>query len=122
MEFNDIKLKINGTLLPVPVEFDMELSDLDDETSTRDIKTMKLKRNRIRANIYKITLGYSLDETATISLILNLVSDATFEVEMFDIVEMKRVKKTMYAGPKSFGYMLNKDVWVKGLKLSLVEV
>ena len=122
MNFNDIKLKINGTLLPVPVEFDVELSDLDDETSTRDIKTMKLKRNRIRANIYKITLGYSLDEPETVSLVLNLVSDATFEVEMFDILTMKRVKKTMYAGSKSFGYMLNKDVWVKGLKLSLVEV
>lgn len=52
---DEAKIKVNGTALPTPSEISVEISDLDSD-SVRPVSTGILRRNRIRANMLKVTL------------------------------------------------------------------
>ena len=121
MNYEDIKIKVNGVVLPAPISIDYSLEDLDAD-SERDVNTGRLSRNRIRSDVFKLSLTYGTDDMATVSKVLKTVSPATFSVEIYDIKNSKRVVKTMYAGPKSLKMICNNGVWIKGLKLNLTEV
>lgn len=123
MTFNyeNIKLKIDGVELPAPVQIDYNLEDLDAD-SERDTRNAVLDRNRIRSDIYKISLAYALDDVETVSEVLNMICHETFDVEIFDIITLKRKTVKMYAGPKSMQFVLAGNVWIKSLKFNLVEV
>ena len=121
MDFETLKIVVNGVELPAPISIDYNLEDLDAD-SARDAKSAELSRNRIRADVMKVSLIYGIDDTATVSHVLKAISSETFSVELFDVKENKRTTKKMYAGPKSMQLVLYKGVWIKGLKFNLVEV
>lgn len=122
MNYQNLKIKINGVDLPAPVDMDYNLEDLDAD-SERDVSSGVMDRNRIRSDVYKIPLAYQLDDIQTISNILNMIKPETFSVEILDILTLKRKTLTMYAGPKTMRFVLTSDnVWVKALKFNLVEV
>lgn len=121
MSFKNVEIKVNGVVLPAPVDLDYSLEDLDAD-SERDVKSGILDRNRIRSDVFKLSLTYGCDDLVTISKVLQAISPATFNVELFDIKSNKRVTKKMYAGPKSTKLICNNGVWLKGTKFNLTEV
>lgn len=121
MNYGDIKIKVNGALLPAPVSLEYSLEDLDAD-SERDVNTGRLNRNRIRSDVFKLSLTYGMDDMVTVSKVLKTISPSTFNVELYDIKNGNRVLKTMYAGPKSIKMICSNGVWVKGLKFNLTEV
>ena len=121
MNYDNIKIKVNGVILPPPVKLDYSLEDLDAD-SERDVNTGTLDRNRIRSDILKVSLSYSMNDVSTVSSVLKTISPATFTVEIFDIKNNSSTKKTMYAGPKSFQVLCIDGVWIKALKFNLMEV
>ena len=121
MSFKNFEIKVNGVVLPAPIDLDYSLEDLDAD-SERDVKSGVLDRNRVRSDVFKLSLTYGYDDLATISKVLQAISPATFNVELFDIKSNKRVTKKMYAGPKSTKLICNNGVWLKGTKFNLTEV
>lgn len=121
MNYNDIKIKVDGVILPAPIDFSYNLEDLDAD-SQRDVKSGVLDRNRIRPDVFKISLSYGINDIATISTILKAISPETFKVELFDIKNNSRTTKTMYAGPKTVQMLCINGTWLKGLKFNLTEV
>ena len=121
MGFETLKIIVNGVELPAPINMDYNFEDLDVD-SERDVKNAKLSRNRIRADVMKVSLVYGIDDTATVSQVLKAISSETFSVELFDVKENKRTTKIMYAGPKTMQMVFYNKAWIKGLKFNLVEV
>lgn len=121
MSYENVKIKVNGVELPAPIDMEYSLEDLDAD-SERDVNSGILDRNRIRSDVFKLSLSYSMESPEAVSKVLKAISSATFSVELFDIKNNKRVTKTMYAGPKTSQLILNDGVWVKGLKFNLTEV
>lgn len=121
MNYENVKVIVDGTALPAPINLDYSLEDLDAD-SERDTRSGKLDRNRIRSDVFKLSLSYGIDDTDSVSSILNAISPETFQVEFYDVKKNLRITKTMYAGPKSFQMILNDGVWIKGLKFNIVEV
>lgn len=120
MNYANLKIKINGVELPAPVDMDYNLEDIDID-SERDVSSAIMDRNRARADVYKIPLAYAIDDMETVSKVLNMVHPETFQVEIFDIMTLKRRTITMYAGPKSMRFICSNNVWVKSLRFNLVE-
>ena len=114
-------VKVNGVVLPAPISIDYNYEDLDAD-SERDVNSGVLDRNRIRSDVLKISLTYSMDSPATIATVMQAISAATFTVELLDLKTNTRVTKTMYSGPKSMQMVKYDEAWVKGLKFNLVEV
>lgn len=121
MNYENVKIIVNGVELPPAVSFDYGLEDMDAD-SERDVNSGVLYRNRIRSDMLKISVAYAVNDTTSISNVLKAISPATFSVEVYDFKEGKRITKTMYAGPKSFQPVCLNGVWVKSLKFNLVEV
>lgn len=114
-------VKVNGVVLPAPISIDYNYEDLDAD-SLRDVNSGKLDRNRIRADVLKVTLTYGVDDINSVSQVLQAISPATFSVELLDLKTGARVLKTMYAGAKSMQMVKYKNVWIKSMKFNLVEV
>ena len=122
MEYSDIKIKINGVDLPPPSAMDVEYEDYDAD-SIRGISDAVLERNRIRANVQKVTLSYLLKNLEDITTVYTMVKPATFQVELWDDTQGKRVTKEMYAGPKKHSYIrTQKGIKGQAIKFSLIEV
>lgn len=121
MKYDYIKIKIEGITLPTPIDIEYSLEDLDAD-SDRDVISGVLDRNRIRSDMLKISISYSVNDTSSISTILKLISKEIFKVELFDFKEGKRVEKNMYSSSKTFQPLLVENVWIKGLKFKLIEV
>lgn len=119
--WNNIKVLVNGTALPSPTDFSTNLEDLDSENSLRDIKTGVMHRDRIRADVLKITLSYGLEDPTVITQVLNLLSAKEFTVTLYDMKLGRRATHTMYCNKKSFQYINHGNVLVKGLKFDLTE-
>lgn len=122
MEYEGIRILINGVELPAPSEWDVSYDDLDAE-SLRSISDGVLDRNRIRSDVQKIHLCYFLKDLESITAMYKLISPQSFEVELWDDTKGKRVTKTMYAGPKKHTYIRTQS-GIKGqaVQFSLVEV
>lgn len=121
MNYDTIEIKVNGVVLPSPIDFSYNLEDLDAD-SQRDVQSGILDRNRIRSDVFKISLTYGINDMDTVSKVLKAISPPTFVVELFDIKNNNRTTKTMYAGPKTAQMVCNNGVWIKGLKFNLTEV
>ena len=121
MNYDNIKIKVNGVELPAPIDIDYSLEDLDAD-SERDVQSGVLDRNRIRPDVFKLSLTYGMNSPEDISKILKTISPGTLSVELYDIKNNNRMIKTMYAGPKSTKMICNENVWLKGLKFNLTEV
>ena len=64
MNYDNVRIKVNDTYLPPPVSIDYSLEDMDAD-SERDTRNAILDRNRIRSDIFKISLTYGIDDTET---------------------------------------------------------
>lgn len=113
-------LKINGIALPDPSEFQVDIMDIDDDT-TRNAKG-DLIRNRI-ATKRKLICEWPALKMAQTSLILKAVKNALFEVEYPDPMEGKRLTKTFYVGDRQMPVysVINGVVQWEGLSMNLVE-
>ena len=115
-------IKINGEALPTPSDYQVSLNDLDAQ-GDRPITTGKLKRKRIRKNVLSVDLVYLLKDFPNTSEILQMIDDETFKVDIYDAVGGVIASKTMYAGPKKYGYVVTQfEPKAQGLSISLVEV
>ena len=114
-------IKVNGVMLPAPILIDYNYEDLDAD-SVRDINSAVLDRNRIRADVLKVSLTYGMDNLTTVSTVMQAIGAATLSVELLDIKTNSRTTKTMYSASKSMQMVKYDGVWIKGLKFNLVEV
>lgn len=122
MDYDNIKILIGGVELPAPSDYEVQYEDLDAE-SLRGISDGVLERNRIRANVQKVTLSYLLKDIPDLATIYSLVASQTFQVELWDDIQGKRVTKTMYAGPKKHTYIRTQSgIKGKAVQFSLIEV
>lgn len=118
---NYVDIYINDVKLPTPATIEYEYSDLDVD-GIRPITTGKLKRNRLRVNIQKITIGYLLNSISEIDQIMDMLSPVTFHVTLYDNASKENVTKEMYAGSRSYGYIrVKKGIKGKGFKVTLEE-
>lgn len=122
MDYENITILIDGVELPAPATMDVEFEDYD-ANSIRSISDGVLERNRIRANVQKVIVSYLVKDLVDISRIYQMISPATFTVELRDDVLGVRVTKKMYAGPKKHSYIrVQSGIKGKAIKFSLVEV
>lgn len=122
MDYEDIKILINGVELPAPSDYEVQYEDLDAE-AFRDISDGVLERNRIRDNVQKVTLSYLLKDLESITKIYQLIRPQTFDVELWDDTLGERITKEMYAGPKKHTYIRTQSgIKGKGIQFSLIEV
>lgn len=118
----------------VPKKFQVGVSDLDSEKTTRSVSGV-LNRDRIRARVLKVDLEWGAltrSEMQTLLTYFNAdasftASDGTVVPKGFIYVEFpspystSNVKKVMYAGDRSAPlYNFNMGLW-EGLSLNLIE-
>lgn len=121
-EYEDIKILINGVELPAPSDYDIEYEDMDVD-SIRGIFDGVLERNRLRSDVQKVKISYLIKDLDAITAIYNLIKPVSFEVELRDDTQGKRVTKTMYAGPKKHSYIrVQNGIKGKAIQFSLIEV
>lgn len=120
INYDDVKIKIDGIFIPPPTEYNVSLEDIDVD-SGRNVKDAIMFRNRLRPDVSKISLTYTLNDTESIAKLLKMIEPESFNVEIYDLKQGKRVTKSFYAGPKSFNLICIDRVWVKGFKVNLIE-
>lgn len=90
-------ISINGVALPPPMSYSVEYNDLDSSDTGRSEDGM-LHRNRVRASIAKIKVGWEQLTTEQADFILNAISSESFTVNYYFGVQKTA---TMYAGSQS---------------------
>ena len=119
---NEALIKVNGVALSTPSDIKVEIQDLDCE-SVRPVATGVLRRNRIRSNMLKVTLTWNITPTIDIMNILNAVTPAEFDAELFIPTHGIRATRKMYAGNKSYNYIRTKEgLKAKSFSFALIEV
>lgn len=113
-------LKINGVVIPDPSEFQVDIMDIDDET-TRNAKG-DLIRNRIAVK-RKLNCQWPALKMAQISSILKAVKGAFFTVEYPDPMEGARLTKTFYVGDRQMPMYseVNGITQWEGLSMNFIE-
>ena len=117
----DNRVVVNGVALPAPVTLDYSLEDIDKD-SNRDVSNAKMRRNRIRSDVVKLSFTYTVNSLEEVTTVLNAIKSKTFDVEFYDYKEGKRVTKEMYAGAKTFRPIAVSGNWIQGFKFNLTEV
>jgi hypothetical protein len=92
-------LKINNVAMPVPSSFTVLRSDLDSEKTSRS-ETGYLKRDRVRANVYKLQFEWIVQE-ADLQTLQSYLSLEKFTATFYDSTTGKYQSKTMYAGDRT---------------------
>lgn len=113
-------LKIDGALLPEVDTYKVTLSDADGPNSGRS-ETAVMNRDRVRANISKIELGWKNVTTEKMQQIIAAVTPEEFTVDYF-FGTMRNAE--MYAGDKTIDLKVtNEDgstaVW--DVNVNLIE-
>lgn len=94
-----ILLRINNVNMPNPTTYQVQKSDLDGTGTTRSI-TGVLHRERIRADIVKISVGWDSLTYNQLSTIINNISNESFSVSYFDGSNVLKTI-TAYVGDKT---------------------
>ena len=92
-------ITIGGVAMPQPTQYQVTLQDLDSENTTRN-EAGKLKRDRIRAGVYKIAVTWQVNR-AGLKKITDAVAPASFAVVFFDPATGGNKTATMYAGDRT---------------------
>lgn len=117
----DIKLTVNGTALPSPVSLSFSYEDLDKD-SGRDIKTQTMHRNRVRANVMKLSVEYGIQDATEVASVLSLVTAKTFTLTYPDPATGTTKSGTFYTGSRSGSFAVTgSGVIIKTLKFDLIE-
>ncbi|MFT3951174.1 MAG: hypothetical protein QM689_04370 [Oscillospiraceae bacterium] len=107
-------IKINGVELPQPSSYSVTWSDVDSNSTTRS-EAAVLSRKRIRAGIYKITVGWTALTPAELQTVSNALYPATFPTDFFDPTTATYKKSaTMYAGDKTAALSILLDDSARG--------
>ena len=93
-----IFIQIGNYTLPTPTAYSCDYEDLDSEKTTRNERGY-LKRDRLRADMFKISASFRIPIKELTSL-ANAVKPKTFVVKVFDLTTGGTVTKTMYASSK----------------------
>lgn len=99
MEANMVLLNINNVDMPKPTSYQVGVQDLDSEETTRS-ESGKLHRDRLRAGVRKISVGWTA-KTADISKILKAVQGVSCVVKFLDPQDGVIKTATMYAGDRN---------------------
>lgn len=115
-------IKIEGVALPTPSDIKVEIQDLDSD-SVRPISTGKLRRNKIRSNMLKVTLTWNLNTFVDVMNILTIITPSTFNTELYIPDHGIRGTREMYAGNKGYNYVRTKTgLKAKSFSFALIEV
>ena len=68
---------------PTPTKFEIELSDIDSEGTGRG-ETGEMDRERVRADVYKVSVAFTNISSDDVSNIKEAISGEEFEVTLFD--------------------------------------
>lgn len=90
-------LTIDGVVLPAPMTYSVEYSDLDSPDTGRTEDGL-LHRDRIRSNVAKIKVAWKQLTTEKADIILNAINPDSFTVVYYFGTQKTA---TMYAGNKS---------------------
>ena len=115
-------IQINGVNLPPPVEYSVELYDIDSE-NTKRTETGVLQRDRVRAGVYKIQVKWKVTK-AQLKTITDALKPAKFSVTFFDPTTSTNPTRFMYCGDRNADLVLNKENPDKSLwelSTSLIE-
>lgn len=112
--------KIDGVQMPAPAHdnFKITYDDIDSAKSTRNALGY-LRRERLRAGMFKIELEYNMMSNANHSKVLKAIKPAMIDVEFFSPEHNEVVTRRMYAGPRSINTY--SDGRYYGLAFNLVE-
>ena len=111
-------LKIDGTALPAPHEYQVTLSDLDSEGTGRTEDGV-LVRERVRGGVAKISLQWSALSTPECARVLNATAPDSLQVGYF-FGQMRTAK--MYAGDRTAELKAAREgqgVWA--VEMNLIE-
>lgn len=92
-------LKIGGVVMPTPTTYKVSQKDLDSENSKRS-ETGVMRRTRVRAGIFKISVGWDKLTRAQYCTITNAASAASFSVVFYDPNTNTYLNANMYAGDR----------------------
>ncbi len=116
-------LNIGGVDMPSPSSYKVILQDMDSE-NTRRSETGILKRDRIRAAVYKIEVSFRIEHVKA-KIITDALSPAEFPVVFFDFATNSYPNRIMYTGDRSSELVLykenNPDLSLWELSTSLIE-
>lgn len=112
-------LIINGATVAAPKTFQVDLVDLDADSSVRNAKGV-LMRDRLR-QMRKLECEWGPLTNAEISTILNAVSPVEFSVAYPDPQSGGQQTRTFYVGDRTVpAYDFKNEIW-QGLKMDLIE-
>ena len=109
-------LNIDGTALPAPSAYKVQLSDLD-SSGTGRTEDGVLVRERVRGGVAKISAGWAALSTADCAKVLNATAPDSMTVQYF-FGGVRTAK--MYAGHRTPALMAARaglGVWVGGVNL-----
>ena len=96
-------ITVGGVSLPEPSEYQVSLSDIDSENTTRNAQGV-LIREPIRQGIYKIAIGWEGLTRAQLQTVTAAVAAAKLSVSFFDpTTGTANVTKSMYVGDRAAG-------------------
>lgn len=111
---------INGVAVAAPKTFQVDLVDLDSDTTQRNAAGV-LMRDRLR-QMRKLECEWGPLTSTQISTILQAVDPVNFPVTYPDPYSGTDQTRTFYAGDRpATKYDFNKDLWL-GLKFDLIEI
>lgn len=87
-------VKLGSYYPPTPTKYSLEISDIDSEDTGRG-ETGYMSRERVRASIYKLALGFTNITSDDVLAIKEAISGEEITVELFD---GSTVSAQMYSG------------------------
>lgn len=91
-------IQINGVDMPPPVEYSVEMYDIDSE-NTKRTETGILQRDRVRAGVYKIQAKWRVNQLQ-LKIITDAIKPAKFKVTFFDPTTSEKITRDMYCGDR----------------------
>ena len=90
-------VKLGSYSPPTPTKYSLEISDIDSEDTGRG-ETGYMSRERVRAGIYKLALGFTNITSDDVLAIKEAISGDEITVELFD---GSTVSAQMYSGNRT---------------------
>lgn len=115
---------IEGTKMPSPTKYNLKLADIDSSNSGRG-DTGYLTRERVRADVSSIDIGWEFLTTTELNLIKTNIASSSFTVKFFVGGKAGNGYKeaNMYAGDRSIelvGFEDGSERW--NISFSLTEL
>ncbi|MGL4754259.1 MAG: DUF6711 family protein [Aeromonadaceae bacterium] len=122
MNENQYRIWVNGTLLPIASSVDIGLEDLDRE-SGRSVVDGRLIRQRVRANVVKLSCQWLSLTDIELKALLNAASPVTFSLQYYDTLTGTLRTITAYAGPKNVSLQrVSNGIRYSDVSVNFIEV